>query len=170
MRAWNTTRFVTLALAWLAGTASNQGLWAAAGVGLGQNASLEECAWTSKAQIYSSAYHVEEAGDVVGEELALQVHDGKSVEARLYDYEGVPNTDGIRLTGRISGQKVKLQGDWVQRTTEQPSNKQTEQTWHVEVSGTVDGKQFRGTIKISGMAKHVSMHHVNHIWMCEAAK
>ena len=138
--------------------------------GPGQNVSPRECEWTRKTQIYSRAYYVEEAGDVVGEELALWVHEDNSVEARLYDYEGAPNTDGIRVAGKISGKKLDLQGDWVQRVIEEPSHQEAVQTVHVEVTGTMDGLLFRGRIRISGVTTRVTMKRVNHIWMCHESK
>src|SRR5258708_19433854 len=63
---------------------------------------VDECAQTAHSQIYSNATFIEEAGDVVGFELALQLSPHKSsVSGLLYDYEGVPNDDGIGLSVHI---------------------------------------------------------------------
>ena len=122
-----------------------------------QDALPQECGWTRHAQIYSSAHYVEEAGDVVGQELAVWLREDKSIEAGLYDYEGAPNTDGIRLTGKISGAKLNLQGDWVQHLSERPSHQATVQTAHVQVTGTLDNRLLRGKIRISGVTTRLTM-------------
>jgi hypothetical protein len=109
---------------------------------------------------------VEEAGDVVGYELVFQQRDGNAMTALLYVYEGVPNEDGIRVSGQISGKNVTMEGNWVLHLIEEPSKKEVVETRPVEISGTLDSKRFRGTIKISGVATSVTLKRVDHIWMC----
>jgi hypothetical protein len=136
------------------------------GFGASQNTATDECAQTAHLQIYSNAVFVEEAGDVVGYELAFQEHNRKSARALLYVYEGVPNEDGISVSGQISGTKLTMAGDWVLHSIEQPSKKEMVETRPVEISGTLDSNRFRGTIKISGHATSVKLKRVGHIWMC----
>ena len=136
------------------------------GFGASQNTSPDECAKTAHLQIYSNAVFVEEAGDVVGYELVFQERNRKSAEALLYVYEGVPNEDGISVSGQISGTKLTMAGNWVQHLIEEPSKREIVETRPVEVSGTLDSNRFRGTIKISGLATSVTLKRVGHIWMC----
>jgi len=138
------------------------------GFGASQNPSPDECAKTAHLQIFSNAVFVEEAGDVVGYELVFQERNPKSAEALLYVYEGVPNEDGISVSGQISGTKVTMAGNWVQHLIEEPSKKEIVETRPVEVSGTLDSNRFRGTIKISGLSTPVTLKRVGHIWMCRA--
>jgi hypothetical protein len=56
-----------------------------------QSTPEDECARTARLQTYSNAVFVEEAGDVVGFDLAFQQRNGHSVTALLYEYQGVPN-------------------------------------------------------------------------------
>jgi hypothetical protein len=132
------------------------------------DASEDECERTAQMRVYSNASFIEEAGDVVGYELAVQRHEGTSIDALLYFYEGVPNIDGISASGHIAGGKLAMEGDWVQHLIEQPSKKEIVETHHVTVNGTLDSTWFRGTIKIAGLATpiKVRLKHVSHIWMC----
>lgn len=138
------------------------------GIGGRLNASEDECDRTARLRIYSNASFIEEAGDVVGYELALQQPVGASIAASLYVYEGVPNEDGISISGRISGKKLAMDGDWVERLIEEPSKKEIVETHHVRVDGTLESTWFRGTIKIAGLATpiNVRLKRVSHIWMC----
>jgi hypothetical protein len=133
------------------------------------NAPAEECARTAHLQAYSSAAFSEETGDVIGYELVIQQHNGNSIDALLYDYEGTPNEDGISVSGHISGGKPKLQGIWVEHLIEQPTKKEIVETRLVKVDGTLDLTEFQGTIKIQGLATPISarMKRVDHIWMCQ---
>jgi hypothetical protein len=131
-----------------------------------QKTSEDECGRTARLQTYSNAVFVEEAGDVVGYELVFQQRDGNAMTALLYVYEGVPNEDGIRVSGQISGKNVTMEGNWVLHLIEEPSKKEVVETRPVEISGTLDSKRFRGTIKISGVATSVTLKRVDHIWMC----
>lgn len=132
-----------------------------------QETSEDECARTAHLQTYSNAVFVEEAGDVVGHELVFQQRDGNSMTALLYVYEGVPNKDGIRVSGQTSGRELKMKGNWVLHLIEEPSKKEVVETYPVEISGTLDSKRFRGTIKISAVATPVTLKRVDHIWMCK---
>ena len=131
-----------------------------------QSASEDECARTASSQVYSNAVFVEEAGDVVGFELAFQQRDGHSVKALLYDCEGAPNEESISVSGQVSRRKVTMEGNWIQHLIEEPSKKEIVETHPVQVSGTLDPKRFRGTIKISGVATPVTMKRVDQIWTC----
>jgi hypothetical protein len=132
------------------------------------DASEDECERTAQMRVYSNASLIEEAGDVVGYELAVQQREGTSIDALLYFYEGVPNKDGISVSGHIAGGKLAMEGEWIEHLIEQPSNKEIVETYHVTVNGTLDSTWFRGTIKIAGLATpiKVRLKHVSHIWMC----
>jgi len=136
------------------------------------NASEDECERTSHMRVYSNASFIKEAGDVVGYELAVEQRDGTSITALLHVYEGVPNKDGIYISGHIAGGKLTMEGDWVEHLIEQPSKKEVVETHHVTVGGTLDSIWFRGTIKIAGLAKpvNVKLKRVSHIWMCASQK
>ena len=136
------------------------------------NASEDECEQTAQMRVYSNASFIEEAGDVVGYELAVQGREGTSIVALLYFYEGLPNKDGISVSGHINGGKLTMEGDRVEHLIEQPANKEIVETHHVTVSGTLDSTWFRGTIKIAGLATpiNVRLKHVSHIWMCGGRK
>jgi hypothetical protein len=134
------------------------------------NACEDECIRTAHSQIYSNAVFIEDAGDVVGFELAVQrSNHGSSVSALLYDYEGVPNEDGISLSGQILGKELIIEGNWVRHLTEMPSKKQIVETRHVKVNGKIDSTRFRGTIKIEDLDTpiNVRLKRVDHIWMCK---
>ena len=134
------------------------------------NTSEDECAWTAHSQIYSDAVFIEETGDVVGFELALQRgHHGSTVSALLYDYEGVPHEDGISLSGQILGRKLTMEGNWVRHLIEMPSKKEVVETRLVKLDGTIDSIRFRGAIKIEDLDTpiRVRLKRVDHIWMCK---
>ena len=161
MRFWDSL-FVIVGL-WM-------GLLPAVSPGENLNASEDEYARTAHSQIYSNAVFIEEAGDVVGFELALQrSHDSSSVGALLYDYEGVPNEDGISLSGHILGRKLTMEGNWVGRLIEQPSKKEIVETRLVKLDGTIDATRFHGTITISDLDTpiRVRQKRVDRIWMCK---
>jgi len=132
------------------------------------NASEDECDRIAHWRTYSNATYVEEAGDVVGYEMALQPRNGTSISARVYIYEGVPE-EGISVSGQLVGRKLTMEGHWVQHLIEHPSKKQIVHTQLVRIDGTLDPAQFRGTIEIEGDAKptKVRLSHVDHIWTCK---
>jgi hypothetical protein len=132
-------------------------------------ASEDECSRTAHMQIYSNAFFSKEAGDVVGYELALQKINGDAIDARLYIYQGEPKKDGISMSGQISGGKLTIKGSWVQHSIEYPSKKEIVETQLVGVDGTLNSTQFRGTIKVEGLAApiKVKLKHVDHIWLCK---
>ena len=67
------------------------------------------CASVEGARIYSSAYYVPEAGDVVGMELA--VFPDSARPALLFLYEGTPFAyPVIPMKGPTKGPKVRLTG------------------------------------------------------------
>ncbi|HEV2101676.1 MAG TPA: hypothetical protein VGR58_02755 [Candidatus Acidoferrum sp.] len=120
-------------------------------------------------QVYSNAFFSEEAGDVVGYELALQKLNGDAIDARLYIYQGEPNKDGISMSGQISGGKLTIKGNWVQHSIEFPSKKEIVETQLVGVDGTLNSTQFRGTIRVEGLVApiKVGLKRVDHIWLCK---
>ena len=74
----------------------------------------DECTRTANMQVYSNAFLTkDEAGDLVGYELALRQANDSTVEALLFVYEGAP-ADGITLPGRISGKNLTIEGSWVE--------------------------------------------------------
>jgi hypothetical protein len=127
------------------------------GLGANQNTPDDECAQTAHMQIYSNAVFVEEAGDVVGYELAFQQRKGNSIEALLFDYQAVPTKEGMSISCRISGKELTMQGNWVVHLIEEPSKNEILETRPVEISGTLNSKHFRGTITISGQAEPVTL-------------
>jgi len=134
------------------------------------NTSEDECGRTAHSQIYSDAVFIEETGDVVGFELALQRgHHGSTVSALLYDYEGVPHEDGISLSGQILGRKLTMEGNWVRHLIEMPSKKEVVETRLVKLDGTIDSIRFRGAIKIEDLDTpiRVRLKRIDHIWMCK---
>ena len=132
------------------------------------NAFEDECERTAHMRVYSNASFIKEAGDVIGYELAVQQSGGTSTTALLYFYEGVPNEDGIHVSGHIVGRKLTMEGDWIEHLIEEPSKKEVVETHHVTVNGTLDSTWFRGTIQIAGLATpiNVKLKRVNRIWMC----
>ncbi len=136
------------------------------------NASGDECERTALMRVYSNASFIKEAGDVVGYELAVQRGEGSAIHALLYLYEGVPNKDGISVSGQVVGGKLAMEGDWVEHLIEYPSKREIVQTHHVTVNGALDPTWFRGTIKVDALATpiDVKLKHVSHIWMCVGQK
>lgn len=90
-----------------------------------RNVSGDECDQTARSRIYSNAYFIKEARDVVGCELALQQPDGISIGALLFVYEGVANKDGISVSGQFSSGKIKMEGDWVEHLIEEHQKKKS---------------------------------------------
>ena len=142
----------------------------AAPLNLAQGAPPDVCERAAEMQVYSNARYIEEAGDVIGDELAVQRREGNSIDALLYFYQGEPNKDGIALSGHIVGEKLTMEGDWIQHLFESPSNQQIVETHHVTVTGTLNSNWFRGSISLgSRSGPDVKLRHVPHIWMCKGA-
>jgi hypothetical protein len=133
------------------------------------SASQDECALTAHSRIYSNAVFIEEAGDVVGFELALQRDQHRaSVDALLYDYEGVPVSHGITLSGQSLNGRLTVKGTWRLPLVKQPSKEEIVETRLVALDGTIDSTRFRGTITIEGNPPiRVRLKRVDHIWMCK---
>jgi hypothetical protein len=130
-------------------------------------ASDDECARTSKMRIYSDAFVAKESGDLDGYELALEVR-GSAVDTLLFLYEG-STADGISLPGHLSGKTLSIEGDWVEHLIEYPSKKETLQTHHVKISGTLEQGWFQGKIEIEGITEPqmLRLKRVNRIWVCK---
>jgi hypothetical protein len=75
---------------------------------IAQPTSDNGCERTAQMRVYSNASYIEEAGDVVGYELAVQQGEGNAKIALLYLYEGVPNQDGISVAGHIADGKLSM--------------------------------------------------------------
>lgn len=99
---------------------------------IAQPTSDNGCERTAQMRVYSNPSYIEEAGDVVGYELAVQQGEGNAKIALLYLYEGVPNQDGISVAGHIADGKLSMQGDWIERLVEYPSKKPALRTRHLE--------------------------------------
>lgn len=134
----------------------------------GQNSRKDECAKTANLEIYSSAFTDEETGDLNGYELAIDERKDSTVSVFLYVYEGAPS-EGIKLPGHISEDKLLVQGNWVERLVEYPSKKEIVQTHFVKISGTLTPTLFRGKLIIEGVEKDqvIELKRVKRIWMCK---
>jgi hypothetical protein len=101
--------------------------------------------------------------------LALEQRNDPSAHALLYVYEGVPNSEGIEISGLVTGKKVKLEGTWNEHLTERPSEKEIVKTHFVRVNGTLDSISFRGTVNIDGMdtPEKVKLKRVDRLWLCK---
>jgi hypothetical protein len=130
-----------------------------------QSAPQSECNGNLCLQVYSNADFIEEAGDVIGYELAFEPRSGKSIKAQLYIYQGEPNTDGIDVSGHFSDGKVMMEGKWIQHLVEEPSNKEIIESQPVEITGTLDPKWFRGIIRVSGHAEKVTLKRTDRTWL-----
>ena len=127
-----------------------------------------ECAQTSGMRIYSNATYVEEAGDVVGIELAFIVRQDNTINALLYDYEGAPTTDGAPLRGRAAGTTLAIDGGWSQHI-EDSSGKEVVHTVPVRLRRTFDETNFVGTVQINGGGvESLRLRRVDAIWLCRA--
>ena len=124
---------------------------------------------TAQMRIYSDAYFIEEeAGDVLGYELAIRQNNGSAVDALLYFYQGAPNNRGIQLSGRISGKKLSLAGNWVEHLIQYPSRKKIIETHFVRIDGMLTSTRFRGRIDIQGYdTEIVRLRRVDCIWLCK---
>lgn len=135
-------------------------------VAFAQERPQDACIHTSRMRIYSNAHYVEEAGDVVGVELALTVHPDESVTALLYEYEGAPHKDGIPLPGRLIKETLAVEGTWIQHLRDS-SGKNIVEKVPVKIQGTLDDAQFVGTIKIDGGSRETArLVRVDTIWLC----
>lgn len=128
-----------------------------------------ECARTAQMRIYSSTSIDKQTGDLDGIELAISEHKDFAVDALLYVYEGAANDEGIHLSGTISGNKLTMEGNWVEHLIEYPSKKEIVQTHLVRIDGTLSSIWFRGNVKIQGLfiPDSVRLRRVRHIWLCK---
>jgi hypothetical protein len=128
----------------------------------------DKCTGGAHSEIYSNAQYIEEAGDVVGYELALE-RNGNSLSAILYDYEGAPTEEGVHLTGRLVGRKLRLEGRWAGNLIGERAEKQTAETGQATVEGSLDSSGFRGVIKLNDLSTptKVRMKRVKHLWGCK---
>jgi hypothetical protein len=129
-------------------------------------AAKDECPQTNADRIYSDAFYSQEAGDVVGYELALKPVSGDSYNALLYIYQGVPNKNGILLTGTRRASTISLEGDWVEELIEYPSKQNTTHRQHVKLEGRLSKSLFRGHLQVDNYSSQLSLRPVNHIWLC----
>ena len=119
-------------------------------------------------RIYSNATYVEEAGDVVGIELAFTVRQDNSINALFYDYEGAPTTDGAPLPGRAEGTTLAIDGICSQHLKDS-LGKEVLHTLPVKLLGTFDETNFVGTVQINGGSlEFLRLRRVDAIWLCRA--
>lgn len=126
-----------------------------------------ECQRTVGKAIYSNATYNEEGGDVIGYELALGSQ-GPSSEADLFLYEGAPEDSAFHMKGSISRTELKLEGDLVQKLSEEPSHREVTQVTHAKLSGRMIGNAIGAVITINGNEDHVRLKKVSHLWGCAA--
>ena len=131
-----------------------------------------ECTRIAHMRTYSNAFLSHETGDVQGFELAIGQHKPSSIDALLYVYEGAPNTDGIPISGRLFGDKLVLQGLWVEHLIEYPSKKEKVDKHQVRIEGTLTSNSFRGALTIQGFGPRmkVRLTRVRHLWLCKPEK
>jgi hypothetical protein len=132
----------------------------------GKDSWKEECALTRNLKIYSNAYYSEEGGDVVGYELAIEQHKDLSMDVYLFVYEGAPR-GGVHLLGRITGNKVKLEGSWTERLSVSRSQEEISQKLSAKVSGILDPQLFTIDITDFKNPENVRLKRVKRIWMCK---
>jgi hypothetical protein len=134
--------------------------------GVAQQNAQHECAQTSGMQIYSNVTYIEEAGDVIGIEVAFAVGQDNSINALFYDYEGAPTTDGVPLPGRAEGTDLSIDGIWVQHLKDS-SGKGIVQRTPVKLRGKFDETNFVGTVQINGGSiEALQLRRVDAIWLC----
>jgi hypothetical protein len=127
-----------------------------------------ECAQTSGMRIYSNATYVEEAGDVVGIEIAFTVRQDNSVNALLYDYEGEPTENGVPLPGRAAGTSLAIDGIWSHHL-KNSSGREVVHIVPVKLRGTFDETNFVGSVQINGgSVESIRLHRADAIWLCRA--
>jgi len=132
---------------------------------LSQDRRETSCTTDPGTKIYSNVKYVEEAGDVIGLELALGPIISKKVDVLLYVYEGTPTTKGMRLTGLVRGKTLVID-DTSSEHLVGSSGKDIVYELPVKISGTWDEKQFAGTVQINrGDPKAVELRRVEAIWL-----
>src|SRR5262245_44838264 len=113
----------------------------------GQSGQSDECSRTALMEIYSDAWLSRETGDLGGFELALDKPNGSQRNALLFVYEGA-ESEGIPLIATADGNKLAIEGTWVEHLMEYPSKKEIVQTHQVRITGKLTPKTFRGKISI----------------------
>lgn len=138
--------------------------------GFAQQYPDDDCSRTSHMRIYSNATYVEEAGDVVGIELAFSRLSDKSVSALLYVYEGAPTKDGVPLPGQFTGSTLAIEGIWVQQSRNSSGGKIAHRV-PIKLYGQLDERKFVGTIQIDAVSPQaIQLQRVDAVWLCRANK
>jgi hypothetical protein len=107
------------------------------------------CKSVEGATVYSNAQWVEEAGDVVGIEVA--VFPGSQRHALLFIYEGTPFSDPIPLSGKRVGARVRWSS---------PKGK---------LFGTINSQEILGTVQVGdGSPERVRLKKVSNLWTCRS--
>jgi hypothetical protein len=120
------------------------------------------CELVKGAAIYSNARYIEEAGDVIGFELAFL--DDKT--ALLFDYEGTPDAEPIPLN--VSKNSGAWEGALRRKVIEYPSKREVTDTVAATVKGKLIGKGFQGAIQVGqGNSERVNLKRVRHLWGCK---
>lgn len=126
----------------------------------GQSRVPDECARTAQMDVYSDAQVSRVTGDLSGFDLALDKPNVAQRNALLFVYEG-GESEGIPLPVTANGDKLVIEGTWVEHLTEYPSKKDIVETHRVRIAGRITPISFRGTISIEGLEimnpdKHVA--------------
>jgi hypothetical protein len=121
--------------------------------------------------IYSDAQVSKVTGDLSGFDLALDKPTGSQRNALLFVYEG-GGSEGIPLSATVDGDKLVIEGTWVEHLTQYPSKKDIVQTHRVRITGKLTPKILRGTISIEGLEivnpESMQLKRIPKIWVCKA--
>ena len=109
------------------------------------------CKSVEGATVYSDAQYVQEAGDVVGTEIAIFPDARKG--GLLFVYEGTPFSDPIPLVGKRVGTRVRWSS---------PKGR---------LFGTIDDNEILGTVQVGdGTPKRVRLKKVLNLWSCRSKR
>jgi hypothetical protein len=127
-------------------------------------AKKNRCSGTANSEVYSDARYIEEAGDVIGLELAIAA-DGKSV--LLYDYQGALS-DPVVLPAIYSAGELTVSAGYTRDLIEEPSEKHVIEKHHVELRAHVTPVLLAGTFKTDNLrTEHIRLRKVPFVWGCK---
>jgi len=126
----------------------------------------KDCNTDPETKIYSDAKYVEEAGDVIGLELALKPSTGEGINALLYIYEGAPTMKGISLRAILKGKTLVIDETSSEHSFDS-SGKDVVHELPIKISGTLEESEFAGSVQINGgNPETVVLRRVPAIWLC----
>lgn len=138
----------------------------------GQDRIPEECVQTAQMDVYSDAHISKDTGDLNGFELAVEKPNGSPRKALLFMYEGAAS-DGIPIGATTDGNKLAIDGTWIEHLTEYPSKRDIVQTHRVRINAILTANMLRGTISIEGLEiinpDKMRLKRVKQIWVCRRA-